>query len=97
MDARFSTGARFLTVLDTYAGYCQGCHEPRMVARIAVAGWEHHGTICSQCLAGLAEETQRRGKGLTDEKDAKTRRNGDEVVVAHGANGYGHPRDPSRR
>ena len=96
MEGRLSTGARFLTVLDTYAGYCQVCHEPRMVARIAVAGWEHHGTICSQCLNGLADEIQRRGKGLADEKDAKARSNGDVLATIHGQNGNGHPRHSSQ-
>lgn len=53
-------GAKFLTVVDAFAGYCQICSEPKLVGRIAVADWPHHGTICPQCLVHLAEEVDRR-------------------------------------
>ncbi len=51
-----SAGAKFLTVVDTFAGYCQVCLDPRMVGRIAVAGWQYHGMICSQYLGDLSDE-----------------------------------------
>ncbi len=96
MDAKILTETKFLTVVDTFAGYCQVCHEPHVVGRIAVAGWEHHGTICSQCISGLADEVQRRGKGLAVEK---TGRNdyGEALAGIGGSNGNGYTRDPVRR
>lgn len=97
MEARLLTETRFLSVVDAYAGYCQVCNEPRVVARIAVAGWGHHGTICSQCLSGLADEVQRRGKGLAVEKVGKTGSNGDALVAIQAQNGNGHSREPLRR
>jgi len=96
METRLMTETRFLTVVDTYAGYCQVCHEPHVVGRIAVAGWEYHGTICSECLNGLADEVQRRGKGLAIEKASKTGSNGDPLVAILGGNGNGHAREPLR-
>jgi len=88
MEAKFLTETRFLTIVDTYAGYCQVCHESRVVGRMAVAGWEYHGTICSQCLIGLADEVQRRGKGLAAETSSKTNGTGDVLAVSVGGNGY---------
>ena len=85
MEARHLTEAKFVTVVDTYAGYCQICHQPRVVARIAVAGCQHHGTICGQCLTGLADELQRRGKGLAVEKVGS---NGDALTAILGGNGH---------
>jgi hypothetical protein len=95
MEAKFLTDTKFLKVVDAYAGYCQLCHESRVVGRIAVAGWEHHGTICSQCLTGLADEVQRRGKGLGIEKAGKTGTNGDALpaILGSNGNGNGHSRD----
>ena len=52
--------ARFLTVIDAFASYCQICSEPKLVGRIAVADWPYHGAVCPQCLARLAEEVDRR-------------------------------------
>lgn len=74
-------GAKFLTVVDTFAGYCQVCHDSRVVGRIEVAGWQYHGLICSHCLRELADEVQRRGRGrgLTLETAAST-----EAVAAMG-------------
>jgi hypothetical protein len=92
MEARRSKETKFLTVLDTFTGYCQVCHEPRVVARIAVTGWEHHGTICSQCLTDLADEVERRGKGVAVEKVCKTGSNGDALAAILGGNG--HSREP---
>ena len=88
MEAKFMTETRFLTIVDTYAGYCQVCHESRVVGRMAVAGWEYHGTICGQCLNGLADEVQRRGKGLAVEKSSKPNGNGDVLAAIIGGNGY---------
>jgi hypothetical protein len=61
-----NTGARFLTVVDAYPGYCQMCHEPRVVGRIVVTGWPYSGLACSRCLSRLADEVQRRGSALPD-------------------------------
>ena len=94
MDAKLLMETRFLTVVDTYTGYCQVCHEPHVVGKIAVAGWEYHGTICGPCLAGLADEVQRRGKGLAVEK-AGQNGNAGALAAIVGGNGYG--RDPVRR
>jgi hypothetical protein len=94
MEGRLSKETKFLTVVDTYAGYCQVCHEPRVVARIAVTGWEYHGTICCQCLTGLADEVERRGKALAVEKVCKTDSNGDTLAAILGSNGNGHAREP---
>ncbi len=88
MEAKLLTETKFLTVVDSYAGYCQVCHEPRVVGRIAVAGWECQGTICSQCLTGMADEVQRRGKGLDVEKAGKNG-HGDGLAAIVGGNGYG--------
>jgi hypothetical protein len=96
MEVKRRTETRFLTVVDTYAGYCQICHEPHVVARIAVAGWEYHGTICSQCLSSLADEVQRRGQALPVEKAGKTGSNEDVLAVIRGSNGNGHAREPWR-
>jgi hypothetical protein len=95
MEAKILTETRFLTVVDTYPGYCQVCHKPHVVGRIAVAGWEHHGAICSQCLIGLADEVQRRGKGLAVEDHGKTSSKGDVLasVLGSNGNGNGHARD----
>jgi len=95
MEARLMAETRFLTVLDTYPGYCQVCHDPRVVGRVAVAGWEYYGTICRQCLIELADEVQRRGKGLAVEKIGKTCSNGDRLAGIVGGNGYA--REPARR
>lgn len=89
-EAKFLAETRFLTVVDTYVGYCQVCHGPRVVGRIAVAGWEYHGTICSQCLGGLADEVQRRTRGLT----VATADEDDSLAVIVGGNG--HIREPVR-
>lgn len=96
MEAKLLAETKFVTVVDTYAGYCQVCHEPRVVARIAVSGWEYHGTICGQCLSGLADELQRRGKGLAVEKVSKIGSNGDALAAILGGNGNGHAREPLR-
>jgi hypothetical protein len=88
MEAKFLTETRLLTIVDTYAGYCQVCHESRVVGKIAVAGWDYHGAICSQCLTGLADEVQRRGKGLAVEKASKTNGSGDVLAAIVGGNGY---------
>jgi hypothetical protein len=96
MEGKLRRETRFLTVVDTYAGYCQVCHEPHVVARIAVAGWEYHGTICGQCLHSLADELQRRGKALPVEKAGKTGSNGDALASILGGNGNGHARDAWR-
>jgi hypothetical protein len=94
MEAKILTETKFLTVVDTFAGYCQVCHEAHVVGRIAVAGWEHHGTICSQCLSSLADEVQRRGKDLAVEKAG---RNGHGEVLAGIGGGNGYTREPVRR
>jgi hypothetical protein len=86
-----TTEARFLTVVDTYTGYCQMCHEPRAVGKIAVAGWQYHGTVCSQCLTALADEVQRRGKGLATETTDEV----DPLAAIMAGNGYA--RQPVRR
>ncbi len=93
MEAKRMTETKFLTVVDTFAGYCQVCHEPHVVGRIAVAGWEHQGTICSQCLSALADEVQRRGIGPVVEKVG---RNGHSEALAGigGGNGNGYPKTP---
>lgn len=93
MEARFVMDTKFSTLVDTFPGYCQDCHEPHVVGRIAVAGWEHQGTICSQCLSALADEVQRRGKTLAF---ANTSRNGHGEVLAGigGGNGNGYPKTP---
>jgi len=98
MEARILGEKRFLTVMDTYAGYCQVCHVSGVVGRISVSGWEYHGTICSECLAGLADEVQRRGKGLAVEKVSKPGSNGDELaaILAGNGNGNGHARESLR-
>jgi hypothetical protein len=93
MEGKLRTETRFLTVVDTYAGYCQICHEPYVVARIAVAGCEHHGTICGQCLRSLADELQRRGKALPVQKIGKTGGNGDALAAMLGDNGNSHARE----
>ena len=80
-----SGGARFLTVVDAFTGYCQVCNDPRMVGRIAVAGWPHHGMICSQCLREIADEVQRRGEGLGTNPAGNT----DTLAAAVGRNGNG--------
>ena len=92
MEGKLLTETRFLTVVDTYAGFCQVCHSPRVVARMAVAGWEHHGTICSQCLTVLADEVQRRGKGQADETASKMRSDEAVLVAIVEGNGSGHTR-----
>ncbi len=61
-----NTGARFLTVVDAYPGFCQVCHEPRVVGRIAVTGWPYSGLACSRCLSQLADEVQRRASARPD-------------------------------
>lgn len=81
MDAR----AKFLTVMDTFTGYCQVCLEPRVVGRIAVVGWQYHGLICSQCLRELADEVQRRGEALVADGPGK----GDSLAAIMGGNGSG--------
>ncbi len=89
MEAKFLTQTKFLMVVDTLAGYCQVCHEPHVVGRIAVAGWEHQGTICSQCLSGLADEVQRRGKSLAS-VNASRNGHGEALVGIGGGNGNGY-------
>jgi len=88
MEAKLLSERKFLTIVDTYAGYCQVCHEARLVARMAVIGWEYHGTICSQCLNGLADELQRRGRGVAIEKTGRTGSNGDVLAAIGGATNY---------
>jgi len=44
-DLTMSTTARFLMVEDAYPGYCQICHEPRVVGRITVTGWPYSGLV----------------------------------------------------
>lgn len=97
MEARLLTEKRFLTVVDTYTGYCHVCHSSGVVGRIAVAGWEYQGTICSECLTGLADEVQRRGKGLAVEKASKPSSNGDALAAILAGNGNGHARESLRR
>ena len=87
LEGKLSPESRLLTVVDTFAGYCQVCHKPHVVARISVGGWEYHGTICGQCLSGLADEVQRRGKGLAVEKVGKTSSEGDPLTAILGSNG----------
>ena len=89
MLPKFLTGAKFLTVVDTYEGYCQVCFEPHVVGRIAVAGWGHQGTICSRCLSLLADEVQRRAKSVSSEK-AGTNGHSIALAVIGGGNGNGH-------
>ncbi len=96
MEARILAETRFLTVVDTFAGYCQVCHEPHVVGKIAVAGWEHQGTICSHCLCGLADEVQRRGKGLAVEK-AGGYGHGEALAGIGAGNGNGATREPVKR
>jgi hypothetical protein len=79
-----SGGKRFLTVVDTFAGYCQVCHDPQVVGRIAVTDWQYHGLICSQCLHELADEVQRRSKGLTVEPAI----NPEKLTAVGGRNGH---------
>jgi len=88
MEVKLLSERKFLTIVDAYAGYCQVCHEARLVARIAVVGWEHHGTICSECLNGLADELQRRRRGVAIEKTGRIGSNGDVLAAIGGANGY---------
>jgi hypothetical protein len=80
-----STRARFLTVVDAYPGYCQICHEPRVVGRITVTGWPHSGLACSRCVGQLAEEIQRRGSALPDGASLA-------AALAVSGNGNGHLR-----
>lgn len=63
-----NNGASFLSVVSTYAGYCQICQEPQMVGRIAVAGWPYHGAVCGRCLGQMADEVQRRAKALPSDE-----------------------------
>ena len=77
--------ARFLTVVDAYPGYCQMCHEPRVVGRIAVTGWPNNGLACSRCLSQLADEVQRRTSALPGEASQA-------VAPAASAGGNGHLR-----
>lgn len=93
MEAKRMTETKFLTVVDTFAGYCQDCHEPHVVGRMAVAGWEHQGTICSQCLSALADEVQRRGKSLAS-ANASRDGHGEAVAGIGGGNGNGYTRLP---
>jgi hypothetical protein len=79
------TKARFLTVVDAYPGYCQICHEPRAVGRIAVTGWPNSGLACSRCVSQLAEEVQRRRSALPDEASPA-------ALLAVSAGGNGHLR-----
>lgn len=90
MEVKFLTETRFLTVVDTYRGYCQVCHKPHVVGRIAVAGWEHRGAICGECLNSLADEVQRRGKGLAVGEVSKASNNGDALAAVLGSNGNGN-------
>jgi len=87
-EARILTETRFLTVVDTYPGYCQVCRDPRLVGRISVTGWQYHWTVCSHCLRGLADEVERRGKGLAVETAEKV------DPLASILNGNGHVREP---
>jgi len=96
MDGKRLTETRVLTVVDVYRGYCQVCHEPSVVAKMAVAGWKHHGTICSQCLTALADEVQRRGQGQAAETTNQTRSNEAMLVAIVEGNGNGHARVPLR-
>ena len=76
--------ATFLTGVEAYPGYCQICHEPRVVGRITVTGWPHSGLACSRCLSQMADEVQRRGSALPDGA-------GHEAALAPSAGGNGHP------
>jgi hypothetical protein len=78
-----STGARFLTVVDTYPGYCQICHEPQVVGRITVSGWPYSGSACSRCLSQLADEVQQRGHVL-----AAGASNAPALAASGGGNGH---------
>jgi hypothetical protein len=78
-----STRARFLTVVEAYPGYCQICHEPRVVGRITVTGWPYSGLACSRCLSQLADEVQRRGAVLAAGV-------GPAAALAVSGNGNGH-------
>ncbi|HWT78353.1 MAG TPA: hypothetical protein VN203_12650 [Candidatus Acidoferrum sp.] len=80
-----STRDRFLTVVEAYPGYCQICHEARVVGRIAVAGWANNGLACSRCLGQLADEVQRRGSALSDKASRV-------AALVTGAGGNGHLR-----
>ncbi len=80
-----NTGARFLAVVDAYPGYCQVCHEPRVVGRIVVTGWPYSGLACSRCLSQLADEVQRRASALPDGA-------GQVAGLAVSGNGNGHLR-----
>ncbi len=95
MEAKFVMDTKFLTVVDTFPGYCQVCREPHVVGRIAVAGWEHHGTICSQCLSALADEVQRRGKSLASANTSRIG-HGEALAGIGGGNGNGNAREPLR-
>jgi hypothetical protein len=80
-----SDRARFLTVVEAYPGYCQICHEPRVVGRITVTGWPYCGLACSRCLSRLADEVQRWGSALPDEASQ-----GADLAPSAGGNGH-HP------
>jgi len=81
-----SVETKFLTVVDTFPGYCQVCHIPQLVGKVAVAGWEYQGAICSVCLSAMADEVQRRGKGLITEKIPRNG-HGEMLVGIRGRNG----------
>ncbi len=91
-------GASFLTVVDTYAGYCQICQEPHVVGRIAVAGWPYHGEVCSRCLGQMADEVQRRAKAFASSAAssgqslaASVAGDGHALAATVGGNGHVHP------
>ncbi len=90
-----NNGASFLTVVNTYVGYCQICQEPQVVGRIAVAGWPHHGAVCSRCLGQMADEVQRRGKAFpsgaansSHTLAASVAGDGNALAAAPGGNGH---------
>ncbi len=78
-------GEKFLRMVDAYAGYCHVCNEPKLVGRIAVAGWAFHGSVCSHCLTELANDLQRRAHAI----GTASAGNGRVQAAAAGTNGNG--------
>ncbi len=89
-------GERFLRVEDVSEGYCQICDEPKLVGRIAVAGWSFRGSVCSRCLNDLSTELQRRGSAVRAASGVNEKApghgvggNANGVAAAAGSNGNG--------
>ncbi len=76
-------GEKFLRIVEVYTGYCQICGEPKLVGRLAVAGWPYHGAVCSRCLADLGNELERRGNPATSSASGS----GKNLTVVTGKNG----------